>query len=80
MTDITEALRGQLEEHSDLLSRLPEVVGWGVGLGSDGDPSVQVCFVARPSDGVIRQLDRVFDRFEVVIQSSPADAQPATGE
>lgn len=70
----TAALRTLLDEQGEFLRPLPGVVGWGVGLGSDGDPTIQVFFSAPPPDPVARQLPQLFDRFEVVIQSRPADA------
>jgi hypothetical protein len=56
------------------LAAFPEVVGWGVGLGADGQPIIQLFVSAAPSDDRVAELARLFDRFEVVVQSRPAEA------
>jgi hypothetical protein len=50
------------------------VVGWGVGLSADGRPIVQLFVSAPPSDDLLAEFGRLFDRSEVVVQSRPAEA------
>jgi len=69
-----EQLQSVLTERHDRLAALPDVVGWGVGLGADGHPVVQVFVSGPPSDDLGAELGRLFDRFEVVVQSRPAEA------
>jgi hypothetical protein len=69
-----EQLQSVLTERHDRLAALPEVVGWGVGLGADGQPIIQLFVSAAPSDDRVAELARLFDRFEVVVQSRPAEA------
>jgi hypothetical protein len=69
-----EQLQSVLTERHDRLAAFPEVVGWGVGLGADGQPIIQLFVSAAPSDDRVAELARLFDRFEVVVQSRPAEA------
>jgi hypothetical protein len=69
-----EQLQSVLLERHDRLAALADVVGWGVGLGADGQPIVQLFVSAPPSDGLVAELGGLFDRFEVVVQSRPAEA------
>jgi hypothetical protein len=45
-----------------------------VGWGADGHPIVQVFVSAPPTDDLVAELARLFDRFEVVVQSRAAEA------
>jgi hypothetical protein len=69
-----EQLQSVLTERHGRLAALPSVVGWGVGWGADGHPIVQVFVSAPPTDDLVAELGRLFDRFEVVVQSRPAEA------
>jgi hypothetical protein len=69
-----EQLQSVLTERHDRLAELPDVVGWGVGLGADGQPIIQLFVSATPSDGLVAELGRLFDRSEIVVQSHPAEA------
>ena len=75
MAEVTvEQLQSVLTERHDRLAALPDVVGWGVGLGADGQPIIQLFVSAAPSDALVAEFDRLLDRFEVVVQSRPAEA------
>jgi hypothetical protein len=69
-----EQLQSVLAERHDQLTALPEVVGWGVGLGANGHPIVDVFVSAPPSEHLVTALGQLFDEFEVVVQSGPANA------
>jgi hypothetical protein len=69
-----EQLQSVLTERHDRLAGLPGVVGWGIGLDADGQPIIQLFVSAQPSDDLVAELDRLFDRFEVVVQSRRAEA------
>ena len=69
-----EQLQSALAERHDQLTALADVVGWGVGLGANGHPIVDVFVSAPPSEHLVAELGRLFDEFEVVVQSGPADA------
>jgi hypothetical protein len=69
-----EQLQSMLSERHHRLAALPDVVGWGVGLGTDGHPIVQVFVSAPPTDKLVAELGRVLDRFDIVVQSRPAEA------
>jgi hypothetical protein len=69
-----EQLQSVLTERHGRRAALPCVVGWGVGWGADGHPIVQVFVSAPPTDDLVAELGRLFDRFEVVVQSRPAEA------
>ena len=69
-----DQLQAVLTERRDRLAALPEVVGWGVGLGADGDPTIQVFVSGPPSDDVVTELGRLLDRFEFSVQIGPAEA------
>jgi hypothetical protein len=70
-----DQLRSVLAERRDQLAALPGVVGWGVGVGVDGQPTIQLFVTAPPADELDAELGRLFDRFEVIVQSGPAEAQ-----
>jgi hypothetical protein len=69
-----EQLQAVLNEHRGRLAELPDVVGWGVGLGVDGHPIVQVFVSAPLPDDVAAEFRQLFGRFDVVAQSRPAEA------
>jgi hypothetical protein len=70
-----EYLQSVLAARHDRLVALPDVVGWGVGLGADGDPIVQVFVSAPPSDYLASELGRLFDRFEILVEARLPEAQ-----
>jgi hypothetical protein len=69
-----EQLQSELDRCRQRLAAMPNVVGWGVGLDADKDPLVQVFVSAPPSDALAAELGRLFDRYEVVVQTGPAEA------
>lgn len=69
-----EQLQSMLSERHHRLAALPDVVGWGVGLGTDGHPIVQVFVSVTPTDKLVAELGRLLDRFDIVVQSHPAEA------
>jgi hypothetical protein len=69
-----EQLRSALSERRDRLAVLPGVLGWGVGVGSDGEPTIQLFVSGPPSNDVVAELGRLFERFEFIVQSGPAEA------
>jgi hypothetical protein len=69
-----EQLQSMLSERHQWLAALPDVVGWGVGVGTDGHPIVQVFVSVTPTDELVAELGRVLDRFDIVVQSHPAEA------
>jgi hypothetical protein len=56
------------------LAALPGLVGWGVGVGADGHPTIQLFVSVPPSDDVAAEVGQLFDRFEFIGQSGPAEA------
>jgi hypothetical protein len=73
--DLTvDQLQSMLSERHGRLTALPEVVGWGVGVGEDGHPTIQLFVSAPPSDALVAELGRLFDRFEFMVQAGPAEA------
>ena len=74
-----DELQAVLTERRGRLAALPGVVGWGVGVGADGDPTIQL-FVSGPvSDGVVAEVGRLLDRFEFILQRGPAEADSRFG-
>ena len=69
-----DQLQAVLTERHDRLAALPEVAGWGVGLGTDGDPTIQLFVSGPPSDDLVAELGRLLDRFEFIVQIGPAEA------
>jgi hypothetical protein len=69
-----EQLQSVLTDRHDRLAALPEVLGWGVGVGADGQPIIQLFVSAAPSDDLVAEFGGLFDRFEVVVQSRRAEA------
>jgi hypothetical protein len=69
-----DQLRSVLSERRDRLAALPGVVGWGVGVGADGHPTIQLFVSVPPSDDLVAELGRLFERFEFIVQSGPAEA------
>jgi hypothetical protein len=69
-----EQLQSVLTGRHDRLVALPGVVGWGVGVGADGQPIIQLFVSVAPSDDLVAEFGGLFDRFEVVVQSRPAEA------
>jgi hypothetical protein len=72
--DSVEQLQSALAERSDQLAALPGVLGWGVGLGADGQPTIQLFVSAPPSDDLVVAVGRLFDRVEFTVQTGPAEA------
>lgn len=66
-------LQAVLNERRELLSALPGVTGWGVGLNAEEEPIIHVFVSAAPSDDLVGELGRLLDRFEVVVQCRPAE-------
>lgn len=69
-----EQLQSMLSERHHRLAALPDVIGWGVGLGTDGHPIVQVFVSVTPTDKLVAELGRLLDRFDIIVQSHPAEA------
>jgi hypothetical protein len=69
-----DQLQAVLTERGDRLAALPDVVGWGVGVGADGDPTIQLFVTGPPSDDLAAELGRLLDRFEFIVQHGPAEA------
>jgi hypothetical protein len=69
-----DELQAVLREWRGRLAALPGVLGWGVGVGTDGDPTIQLFVSGPPSDGLVAEVGRLFDRFEFVVQVGPAEA------
>jgi hypothetical protein len=67
-------LQAVLSESEDRLAALAGVVGWGVGVGADGDPTIQLFVSVPPSDEVVAEIGQLFDRFELILQAGPAEA------
>jgi hypothetical protein len=69
-----DQLQSMLTERRDRLAALPEVVGWGVGVGADGHPTIQLFVSVPPTDDLVAEIGQLFDRFEFIVQSGPAEA------
>jgi hypothetical protein len=69
-----DELQALLTERRGRLAALPGVLGCGVGVGADGDPTIQVFVSGPPSDGVVAEVGRLLDRFEFVGQRGHAEA------
>lgn len=72
----TMDLQALVESHSDELASTPGIIDWGVGLGSDSRPVVQIFTTSHPGESVMLRLGRWFgDQIEVIDFGSPAEAQ-----
>jgi hypothetical protein len=75
-----DELQAVLTERRGRLAALPGVVGWGVGIGADGDPTIQLFVSGPPSDGLVAEVGRLLDRFEFILQCGPAEADSRGSE
>jgi hypothetical protein len=69
-----DQLQSVLTERRDWLAALPGLIGWGVGVGADGHPTIQLFVSGPPSDDLVAELGRLLDRFEFIVQDGPAEA------
>jgi hypothetical protein len=69
-----DELQAVLTESRGRLAALPGVLGWGVGVGADGDPTIQLFVSGPPSDALLAEVGRLLDRFEFILQSGHAEA------